>query len=213
MNHMRKMMALTMAAAILSAASCLTSCGEKSNVGEKGDTPSQTVYSPVVPENPLDDDAPGDTTSAAIGDTVNFEGKLDISLDQVVEIDDVNKTMYRVMVAEMTITNHTSEPLDCSTLTHFSATVDGEKNMEAVRDVQAAVVARKYYTKINSDMLLFNKAIPAGATEKGYVYLYAPTAWDSFSLEYTPYKYYSNNTVSFNLEEGKFVHYSESIND
>ena len=210
MKSFRQIAALMAAAVICCSAAALTGCANRSNAGSDEPIPG-TIYAPTVPDNPISDDEPGKELDAAIGETVNYDNKVDVTVDQVIEIDDVNKQIYRVLCAEMTITNKSDQPIDCSTLTHFSTMIDDVTSAEPVRDVQAAVAARKYYTKISSDLESFNQKIEAGQTVKGYVYIYAPTAWKELKLVYTPYKYYSNDTVVVSLEEGKFVHYSDSI--
>ena len=79
-----------------------------------------------------------------------------------------------------------------------------------MRDVQAAVSARKYYTSINSPLENFNQAIEGGQTLDGYVYIYAPTAWKEMQLVYTPYKYYNTDQIIFTLAEENFLHKSYS---
>lgn len=211
MKALRKIAVLAAAAAICCSASVLTGCGStKSNMGEEP-IPG-TVYSPTVPDNPVAEDAPGEEQTAAIGELVNFQDKLEITLDQVVEIDDVDKTQYRVLCAEFTIKNNSDAAVDCSTLTHFSSKIDGNESKAPVRDVQAAVAARKYYTTINNaDMQALNQPIAPGETAKGYVYVFAPTAWQEMQLIYIPYKYYSNDRILFNMDESKFNHYTGDI--
>lgn len=210
MRAFRKFAALAAAAVICCSAAALTGCASKG-----GTTDSQpvagTVYSPAIPDNPVDDDVPGAETDSAIGELVTFQDKVDITLDQVVEVDDVNKAEYRVLCAEFTIKNNSDKVVDCSTLTHFGSIIDGNEAKAPVRDVQAAVVARKYYTTIGSDMESLNQPIQPGETAKGYVYILAPSAWTEMKLVYTPFKYYSNDYIVFTLEEGKFNHYSGDI--
>lgn len=204
------------AALVLAAGLCagLTACGS-TKTGNTGTSPEEefidSVYTPEVPENPLPDTAPGEEQPAAIGETVNFEDKLTVTLDQAIELDDVNKTVYRVLICEMTVTNNTDKKIDCQTLTHFKMRIDGEDSVGAVRDVSAAVLARKYYSKTGSDLQSFNQEIGPGETAKGYVYVYAPTSWKEMQLVYTPYRYYSNDRILFDLPEDKLTHYSEIL--
>ena len=187
-----------------------TGCGSKSNPASNEDV-YDSVYTPEVPENPISEDVPGNTQNAGIAQTINYDNKLTVTLDRAVEIDDVNKAEYRVILCEMTVANNSDKKIDCQTLTHFKMRIDGEININATRDVSAAVVARKYYAKTGSDLKSFNQEVKAGETVKGYVYVYAPTKWDSMQLVYTPYRYYSNDTIEFEIPEESLEHYSEPI--
>ncbi len=198
---------LLLAASLCGASVFCTGCGNNSSTG------GESVYMPEVPDSRISEDVPGKEYKAGIGETVSYDGKLDIALNKVVEIDDVDKTQYRVLIAELTIKNNSSAKIDCSALTHFKVYIDGELSKDAVRDVQAAVAARKYYTAINSTMDVLNQEIASGESASGYVYIFAPPAWKEMQLNYMPYKYYSNDTVIFDLDEGKLEHYTEKFSD
>ncbi|MBR5723187.1 MAG: DUF5067 domain-containing protein [Oscillospiraceae bacterium] len=211
MKQIRQYAAMVLAAALTcSAAFSMTGC--KSNPAPKAEEEAyESVYTPEVPENPINEDIPGREQTAKIGETVNFDNKLTVTLDRAIEIDDVNKVEYRVILCEMTVVNNTDKKIDCQTLTHFKMKIDGELTVNPVRDVSAAVVARKYYSKIGSDLKSFNQEVKPGETVQGYVYIYAPTKWDEMKLIYTPYRYYSNDTIEFDLPEEQLTHYSEKI--
>ena len=113
------------AAAILAGVLCLSLAG--CAAGSSGsDAPAESVYSPVVPQNPIAEDVPGENLGAEIGETVSYQEKVTASLNQVIELDDTDKTKSRTLIAEMTITNNSDAAIDCSTLTHFSGRVNGE---------------------------------------------------------------------------------------
>ena len=189
-----------------------TACGSgNSQSADKSGSPGRSIYVPEVPESRVSEDEPGETLTINLGETLNYKDKLDITLDQIIELDDVDKMKYRVVIAEVTIANKTTEKIDCSTLTHFSAIIDGEEVDDAVYDVQASVPARKYYTKINSPLKSFNQEIKGGETVKGYVELLAPSSWSDMQITYMPYKFYNNDVVLLNLDEAKFTHYSEPL--
>ncbi len=210
MKQIRQYAAMVLAAALTcTAAFSMTGC--KSNPAPKAEEAYESVYTPEVPENPINEDIPGNEQTAKIGETVNYDNKLTVTLDRAIEIDDVNKVEYRVILCEMTVVNNTDKKIDCQTLTHFKMKIDGELTVNPVRDVSAAVVARKYYSKIGSDLKSFNQEVKPGETVKGYVYIYAPTKWDEMKLIYTPYRYYSNDTIEFDLPEEQLTHYSEKI--
>ena len=202
-NKLRSAALILLAAALCSASALFTGCGSNT---VSTDDEGESVYMPEVPDSCVDENTPGEEYKAAIGETVNYNDKLDITLNDVIEIDNVNKLEYRVLLAEMTITNKTSEKIDCQTLTHFMTIIDGKEDAESVRDVQAAVSGRKYYAGINSTMQAFNQEIAGGATLTGYVYIYAPSAWSEMQLVYTPYKYYNTDRVIFDLKEEQFLH-------
>jgi hypothetical protein len=211
MKQFRQYAALVLAAALTCAAGAgLTGCGTQSKVSSEEEF-IDSVYTPEVPENPVPDDVPGKDVEAKIGETLNFEDKLTVTLDQAIELDDVNKASYRVLVCEMTVVNNTDKKIDCQTLTHFKMLIDGEESYNAVRDVSAAVLARKYYSKIGSNLTSFNQEVAPGETIKGYVYVYAPTSWQEMKLVYTPYRYYSNDRILFDLPEESLTHYSEKL--
>lgn len=211
MKQIRQYAAMVLAAALTcTAAFAATGCGSKTT-SKQEEVSYESVYTPEVPENPLADDVPGNEQGAKIGEVVNFDNKLNVTLDRVIEIDDVNKAEYRVLLCEMTVVNNTDKKIDCQTLTHFKMKIDGEIVVNAVRDVSAAVVARKYYSKTGSDLKSFNQEVKPGETVKGYVYVYAPPKWDEMQLIYTPYRYYSNDCIEFDLAEEQLTHYSEPI--
>lgn len=215
MKQLRMLTASLLAAGLCCSAVLCTACGQNgSQTGDdrkNGDSTGRSLYVPEVPESRVSEDEPGEELTGAIGDTIRLQDKLEVTLNQVVELDDIDKTQYRVLLAEMTITNLSSEKIDCSTLTHFSIIIDGTEQVEPLRDVQASVAGRKYYTKISSDLLAFNQAVQGGETIKGYVSVYAPTAWSDMQLVYTPYMYYTNDRIILDMDEGQFVHYSDSL--
>lgn len=204
MRKLRSAAILLLAAALCSASVFCTGCANNNSVADQGGS----IYTPEVPESRVDEDEPGNEYVGSIGETVNYVDKLDVTLNNVIEIDNVNKLEYRVLLAEMTIHNKTSEKIDCSTLTHFFTIIDGTEDVNSVRDIQAAVPSRKYYTSINSSLENFNQAIEGGETLDGYVYIYAPSSWKEMQLVYTPYKYYNTDRLIFNLDESNFLHKS-----
>lgn len=208
-NTLRSAAVLLLAAALCSSSVLCTGCGKQQENNE-ADSDTGSIYVPEVPESRVDENTPGEEYTGMIGDTINYADKLDVTLNDVIEIDNVNKLEYRVLLAEITIHNKTSEKVDCSTITHFYTLIDGEEDTNSVRDVQAAVSARKYYTGINSPLENFNQAIEGGQTLDGYVYIYAPTAWKEMQLVYTPYKYYNTDQIIFTLKEEDFLHKSYS---
>ncbi|MBQ8922276.1 MAG: DUF4352 domain-containing protein [Oscillospiraceae bacterium] len=214
LNVMRRTAVLLLTAALFCSAGILTGCGDKSSkdddvkfVSENDPSDERSVYIPEVPDSKIDESVPGKETSAGIGSTVDYEGKVTVTLNRVVEIDDVIKTEYRVLIAELTVENKSDKKLDCQTLTHFAASIDGQIDPEAVQDVRAAIAARKYCTKTNNGLKTLNQAIEPGEKLTGYVYLGMPTAWQSLQLVYTPYKYYSNDRIIFDIPESEEEHY------
>ena len=203
-NKLRSAAVLLLAAALCGTAALCTGCGNPGGAADSDE--GYSVYSPEVPDSRVDENTPGETYNGAIGETINYNDKLDVTLSDVIEIDNVNKMEYRVLLAEMTISNKTSEKIDCSTLTHFMTVIDGTEDTNSVRDVQAAVSGRKYYASIQSNMESFNQAIAAGETVTGYVYIFAPTSWKEMQLVYMPYKYYNTDRVIFTLAEDQFLH-------
>lgn len=213
MKMLRSCTLLMLAAALCCTAALSTGCGEKipSDTDYSAADNNVSVYSPEVPESRIDENVPGSSMNAGIGETVNYNDKISVTLDQVIEVDDVDKIQYRVLLAEMTITNNGTEKIDCSTITHFAMDIDGTESASPVRDVQASVAARKYYTAIGSTLEAFNQEIKPGESVAGYVSIYAPTSWSDMSLIYTPLKYYSNDRVIFSIDESKVTHYSEKL--
>lgn len=210
-------------ACLLAALCCLASCtvtgcsdDQSSNNGSSAQTedPGVEVYAPKVPENKIDENVPGSQIAAEPAKDVNYEGekgKVSVKLEKVIELDAAKKEDKRVLLAEMTITNTGTEAIDCSELTHFTAKIDGTENLNTVRDVKAAIDARKYYTRINSELQSFNQQIAAGESVSGYVYMGLPATWKDLELIYIPYKYYSNDTISFKITEANITHYTETL--
>lgn len=220
MKLFRKTTICLLAALIGCAAVSMTGCGRNTNSQDgqnssadyaNGEDEFVKAYSPTVPENPISEDEPGEEQNAEIGVQVLYNDKLEITLDKVVEIDSINTTDYRVLTAELTIVNKTDEGIDCSSLTHFGAVVDGNDTMAPIRDVQAAIACRKYYTATSSDLQPLNQVIEAGETHKGYIYLGMPTTWNDLQLVYTPYKYYSNDCMIFDIPTDKIEHYTDAL--
>ncbi|MBQ6040787.1 MAG: DUF5067 domain-containing protein [Oscillospiraceae bacterium] len=217
MKKMRQSTSLLLAAALCcSAALSLTGCANNKNTStpqNDGETVSyESAYTPEVPENPVAENVPGKEIKAEIGEELTYDNKLSIRLNQVIELDAVDKSQFRVLLAEMTIVNNSDKKIDCQTLTHFAATIDDKSDDNIVRDVTAGVLARKYYTKINSSLQSFNQEIAPGETANGYVHIYAPSTWNDMKLIYKPYKYYNNDQIVFNIDETKLTHYAEALN-
>lgn len=198
---------LLLSAVLCGSALSLAGCGNK--ISHNPNT--SEAYAPIVPDSKIDEDAPGKQYDTVIGTPLDYEGKLSVTLDRVVELDDAATTSNRVLLAELTIVNHTDKEIDCSTLTHFSAYVDDEKAGGVVSDIRAGIAARKYYTQTQSSLQSFNQAIQPGETLVGYAAMYLPTAWKSLTLCYTPYKYYSNDNLNFLIDESKLVHYTDAL--
>ena len=199
--------ALLLSAVLCGSALSLTGCGNK--ISHNPNT--SEAYAPYVPDSKIDEEAPGKQYDSSIGLTIDYEGKVSATLDRVVQLDDMTTTANRVLLAEMTIVNHTDKELDCSTLTHFTAYLDSEQNNGIVSDIHANIAARKYYTQIQSSLQSFNQAIKPGETLVGYVPLYLPSSWKNLSLTYIPYKYFSNDNLNFKIDEDKLVHYTEVL--
>lgn len=211
-KQLRVMTASLLAAGLCCASVLCTACAQKPSQSEDSEGGNvQSIYVPEVPENKVSADEPGSDYTAAVGETFLYDGKLEVTVDRVMELDDVDKLQYRALLAEMTITNKSDSKVDCSALTHFSIIIDGTEKTEPLRDVQAAVAGRKYYTKIGSELKSLNQAIESGETITGYVSIFAPSAWSEMTLVYMPYKYYNNDRIEFTIDEGELVHYSESL--
>lgn len=210
MRFMRRSAALLLCAVVLGSSLTFASC-DRGNTPNENSKPVVTAYAPTVPANPIDPSVKGETTEAAIGDTVNYQKKISVTLDKVVEIDTAGGTGGRVLCIEMTIANHGDNTLDCNTLTHFIGAKEGKDDDAMTRSTTASIFARKYYTKTGSDLQSFNSPIKPGETLKGYIYMLAPASWKELSIAYIPYKYYSNDKVLFTIEESKLTHYTESF--
>ena len=211
MKHLRKAAAVLFASVLCCAATAaMTGCSESSSRTKVNNGLSEggSVYVPEVPSSRVDETLQGKDINAVIGETVKYEDKLEITLNKVVEVDDVDKTKYRVLLAEMTIVNKTDKKIDCQTLTHFLAKIDGEDQFEPVKDVHAGIAARKYYTKIGSTLKTFNQEIAGGESLTGYVYLSMPPTWKTLQLVYTPYKYYNTDHIFFEIKETELEHYN-----
>lgn len=196
---------MLLCAATLCTGACLSGCNDNSNPETSA---LETVYSPTVPENPISPDAEGAVINAKVGETVNYQDKVTVTLDKVVELDKAATTAGRVFCAEFTITNNSDATIDCTTLTHFTATRNGKENLAIVRNTASAIFARRYYTTIGSDLMSFNDPIAAGETLTGYVYMRVESPFDDLSISYIPYKYYSNDTVVFAITEEDLEHYT-----
>ena len=211
-------------ACLLAALCCLASCTvmgcsddqSSKNGGNAAETdaPGVEVYAPKVPEDKIDANVPGKDIAAEPAKEIVYEGdkgKVTVKLEKVIELDAAKKSDKRVLLAEMTITNNGTKEIDCSELTHFSAKIDGTENLNTVRDVKAAIDARKYYTRISSELQSFNQQIAAGESLNGYVYMGLPASWKDLELIYIPYKYYSNDTITFKIAEDSITHYTEEL--
>lgn len=206
MNHrmIRRASALLLAAALCCSAFSLTGCAGSSS------EETSIAYAPKVPDSKVDASVPGDDLKSGIGETVSYQSKLTVTLDRVVELDSAATTENRMLCAELTVANNSGAAIDCSTLTHFTGRIDGEDAPD-IQNISAGIFARKYYTATQSTLQSFNQEIAAGATLQGYVYLYVPSAWKELELIYTPYKYYSNDTITFTIDESKLTHYTAAL--
>ena len=206
MKHLflRKTAVLLLAAALCFPVTVLSGCGESS------DDEISIAYAPVIPESRVDENAPGEVQKGGIGDSLTCQNKVTAKLLRVVELDDAATTAERTLCAELTITNSSDKDIDCTTLSHFTVSVNGEVDKQT-QDITAAISARKYYTATQSSLVAFNQAIKPGETVTGYVYLNPPTAWKTLELNYKPFRYYSNDTLCFTIDESKLTHYTEKL--
>jgi len=216
LKTLRRTAALILSTTVcLSAAVLLTSCTNDDNV-QRGvshpDEEFESVYMPEVPDSRVDENTPGDNFDGKIGKAVDYNGKVSVTLTKVIELDDVDKMQYRTLLAEMTITNNSDSKIDCQSMTHFRAVIDGEEQYEPVKDVRSQICARKYYSQTKSDLQNFNQEIAPGETVKGYVCLGMPTAWKTLELSYTPYKYYNTDHIFFSISDSDIEHYAALLN-
>lgn len=207
----RKAAALLMSAALCcSTAALLTGCSDDGDVrhgASHSPEEFESVYMPEVPDSRVDDNAPGNDTNGKIGEATDYDGKLSVTVQKVIELDDVDKTQFRTLLVEMTIVNNSDSKIDCQSMTHFRAVIDGTEEYEPVKDVRAQIAARKYYSKIGSDLQIFNQEVAAGETVKGYVCLGMPTSWKTLDLVYTPYKYFNNDHIIYTIQDSDIEHY------
>lgn len=204
----RKTAAVLLCAAMLCSGACLTGC---SNGPDGASSAVETAYSPTMPENPISPDAEGAVINAKVGETVNYQDKVSVTLDKVVELDNAETTVGKVFVAEFTITNNSDATIDCTILTHFTATRNGVTNAGILRNTASAIFARKYYTAIGSDLMSFNNPIAAGETLTGYVYMRVEAPYEDLSISYIPYKYYSNDAIVYEITEEDLEHYTATF--
>ena len=209
MNHrlFRAASAVLLSAVLCGTALTATGCADASS-REKN---TVSVYTPFIPENKVDENTPGAVTAAGIGETVSFQDKVTATLTRVVELDTYSTTSNRTLLAELTITNNTDKALDCSWLAHFSAICNDKADDEIVHNVTAQIYARKYYTATQSPMEALYQAIEPGQSLTGYVCMTVPTAWNSLILRYIPYKYFSNDSVDFTIDESKLTHFTDRL--
>ncbi len=218
LKSIRRAAALLLTAGICcSACVCLSGCSDNSGDSSVRHAVSHneeefvSIYVPEVPDQPVDSSVPGESLEAGIGETLDYDGKVSVTLDKVVEVDDVNKVEMRVLLCEMTIKNTSDAKIDCQNITHFRAIIDGNEEFEPVKDVRAGITARKYYSQTGSTLDIFNREIAPGETVKGYVYLGMPTAWSTMQLCYMPYKYYNNDRLLFQIKEGDQEHFTDKL--
>ena len=207
MIHFRKSAAFLLSAGMLLSAVTFCGCNKKdeSSYGEP-------TYAPVVPANPIGEDVAGTKTEGKAGDTLDYDGKVTATLSKVIELDAKSGTGGKIMIAEMTISNKSDKAIDCSTATHFGLiSDDSEESLSDVVDISAAIFARQYYTALNSDLVALNQQVAAGETINGYVTFKAPADYKELKLVYTPYKYYSNDKVLFDITPDLVSHYVQSI--
>ncbi len=198
------------AAALLAAALCCSAAALTGCAGSSSESEGSLAYSPKVPDSKVDESVPGDTLTCGIGETADYQGKIKVTFERVVELDSAASTEHRTLLAEMTIVNNSAEAIDCSTITHFSGRIDGEDYPD-IQNITAGIFARKYYTAIQSSLLAFNQEIAAGASVTGYVYLEVPSAWKSLEVIYKPYRYYSNDCIILTVDETKLTHYTAQL--
>lgn len=213
MNHLHKTASLLICAALLAATSALfCGCNNQPDHSSSSDFSGASIYAPTIPENPISKDEPGTVQEAAIGDSVNYNEKLTAKLEKVIELDTKSGTGGRVFLAEMTITNNSQAAIDCSTGTHFTTEIAGEADLDPIIDVSAAIFARQYYVAMNrSEFNNFNQEIAPGESISGYVSMKIPANVSEWKLIYTPYKYYSNDTIAFTITDDTITHYTQSF--
>lgn len=207
MHRFKRSTAVLMAAACLFSAASAVGCSEKDESSD--DTTSEYVVPVPAKEDRVPEDSAGEQIDATVAETVNYKDKVTVSLNAVRELDAFSGSSGRILFCEVTITNNTDQVLDLSYLTHFSLAADGSAS-EVGRSALANSQATKYYHE--SNLKLLHTPVPAKGTEgaensvTGVVAVLAPSKWESLQLVYMPYKYYSNDTVDFEIKEDKIFH-------
>ncbi len=198
-----------LALALLLAASPLaTGCQDKPD--KQGSTDSiEYAYSPEVPSETINPNEPGEALDAVLGEAVQYvssstHNNVTVTLNKVIELDDKKTATGRVLLCELTIENHSETKIDASSLTHFTVLHNGEEKLDCTRSTYANVMANQFYGA--SGLSVLNQAIEPNQSVTGRVALQVPLSWDSLKLVYIPLKYYTTDTIQFDLKESEITH-------
>lgn len=202
-------------AAITLAALCMLSplAAGCNNEESSNTVPQGTEYVVPVPEvkDRISESVKGEVVDAQVGKPAEYNNtekqeKLQVEVEAVKAMDkftnrDDSKT--EILFVEMNLTNNSGKALDLSYLTHFSTDVDG-----TVTDVGHSALANSQATKYyaNTGRKLVHQQVAAGEKLSFIVALEVPSERSSLKLIYTPYKYYSNDTIDFQIKPEDIQH-------
>lgn len=203
-------------AAITLAALCMLSplaAGCNNDSSSSNTVPESTEYVVPVPapEDRISESVKGAVVDAQVGKPAEYNNtekqeKLQVEVEAVKALDkftnkDDNKT--EILFVEMNLTNNSGKVLDLSYLTHFSTDVDG-----TVTDVGHSALANSQATKYyaNTGRKLVHQQVAAGEKISFVVALEIPSERKGLKLIYTPYKYYSNDTIDFEIKPEDIQH-------
>ena len=202
-------------AAITLAALCMLSplAAGCNNDSSSNTVPEGTEYVVPVPdpEDRISESVKGAVVDAQVGKPAEYNNtekqeKLQVEVEAVKALDkftnrDDNKT--EILFVEMNLTNNSGKILDLSYLTHFSTDVDG-----TVTDVGHSALANSQATKYyaNTGRKLVHQQVAAGEKVSFVVALEVPSERKDLKLIYTPYKYYSNDTIDFEIKPEDIQH-------
>ncbi|WP_281527646.1 DUF4352 domain-containing protein [Ruminococcus champanellensis] len=202
-------------AAITLAALCMLSplAAGCNNDSSSNTVPESTEYVVPVPapEDRISESVKGAVVDAQVGKPAEYNNtekqeKLQVEVEAVKVLDkftNKNENKTEILFVEMNLTNNSGKALDLSYLTHFSTDVDG-----TVTDVGHSALANSQATKYyaNTGRKLVHQQVAAGEKISFVVALEVPSERKDLKLIYTPYKYYSNDTIDFEIKPEDIQH-------
>lgn len=210
MFQFRKGAAITLAALCMLSPLAAAGCNNDSS---SNTVPESTEYVVPVPapEDRISESVKGAVVDAQVGKPAEYNNtekqeKLQVEVEAVKALDkftNKNENKTEILFVEMNLTNNSGKVLDLSYLTHFSTDVDG-----TVTDVGHSALANSQATKYyaNTGRKLVHQQVAAGEKISFVVALEVPSERKDLKLIYTPYKYYSNDTIDFEIKPEDIQH-------
>lgn len=194
MDKFKKTIIITFiaASALISFAGCSGDSETSMNLISNSNSDSSANQGTKTPEETL---PAGNDIEGAIGEKVNYDNKLNITLDRVYNVSndaDQNSSFGFVF----TIENLSSDALTVSAVGNFDYYVDGTLINRAYANTTSAMRAIRALNPLTP----FTDPIQAGASAQGIAFASLSPSASEYKVQYKPYPSVSNDTVTITFK-------------